>query len=409
MRHPLLAAFVLVPSVALALAQAGLFSAARPAAAQVPNPLPAARPCDEHCNGKWMDANLRIDELQQVGTAESYKQRPDKALLGLIRMGGRKDAEALDFGQPALVTQLDDGARALSFDIAYDPQGGAYKSPAGASMAMDILPDDYVRTMGQPGFKVIHVLDVDYGSSCLLLSDCLRQVADWSRSHPRHLPIVIAIRTNDAKTPMPGATKPQACDEAALNALDQEIRAVFAPDQLITPDQLQGGHASLREAALAHAWPLLADARGKMIFVLNDDAAKTKAYQGSRRSLEGRVLFVTADENSPLAAFVSSPDPVKDQARIQAAVHQGQMVITRADEDTHEARANDTTRRDAAFASGAQIVETDFATPDTAIGSYRVSLANDPDAMCGGGLAPEHCVRILSPLQTLRTAAAAAP
>src|ERR1700748_117789 len=101
MRHPLLAAFVLVPSAAFAIAEAGQFFDARPAAQSGSN-APLARPCDEHCNPKWIDADLRINELQVVGTAESTKQRPDKALLGLIRLGGKKDAEALDFGQPSL-------------------------------------------------------------------------------------------------------------------------------------------------------------------------------------------------------------------------------------------------------------------------------------------------------------------
>lgn len=410
MRHPLLAAVVLVPSAAFLLAQAGLFSSTHPAAAQAAaSTAGKARACDEHCSPGWMDANLRINDLQQVGTAESTKLRPDKALLGLIGMGGKEDAEALDYGQPALATQLDNDARALSFDVAYDPQGGAYKNPAGASMAMDVLPDDYIRTMSRPGFKVIHVLDVDYQSSCLMLSDCLLQVADWSKAHPRHLPIVILLHTNDKKTPMPGATKPIACDEAALDALDGEIRAVFAPGQIITPDQLQGAHASLREAAMAHAWPLLSDARGKVIFVLDDTPTKVKTYQGARKSLEGRAMFVATDEASPLAAFVSLPDPVKDSARIQAAVRQGLMVVTRADADSREARSNDTARRDAAFASGAQIVQTDFLLPDPAIGSYHVSLADNAGAMCGPSLKPEHCVRILPPLGPLRTAAAAAP
>ena len=244
MRRSLLAAFVLVPSAAFALSQADLLSSGPPATAQTASIAPVAHACDEHCSSGWMDANLRINDLQVVGTAESTKQRPDRALLGLIGMGGRKDAEALDYGQPAVGAQLDNDARALSFDVAYDPQGAAYKNPAGASMAMDILPDDYTKAMTRPGFKAIHVLDVDYQSSCLLLSDCLRQVADWSKAHPRHLPIVILLHTNDSKTPMPGATRPVACDEAALNALDSEIRAVFAPGQIITPDQLQGTHAS---------------------------------------------------------------------------------------------------------------------------------------------------------------------
>ena len=370
--------------------------------------LPAARNCDAHCNPDWMDANLRLDQMQIVATAESYKQRPDKSLMSLIRMGGKKGAEALDYGMAPLAAQLDDDVRGLQFDVAYDPKGGAYKNPTGASMAMELLSEDFLREMARPGFKVIHVLDVDYGSSCLALADCLKQVAQWSRAHPRHLPIVITLAVNDTKTPMPGATKPLVCDQTALDALDAEIRAVFTPDRMIVPDQLQGRHASLREAALAHAWPTLAQSRGKVIFVLND-ATRAKAYQGARKSLEGRAMFVAADEASPLAAFISLPDPVTDGARIRQAVQSGFMVITRADEETREARQNNTARRDAAFASGAQIVQTDFATADPAIGPYRVSLADNPQAMCGKELMPEHCVRFADPDSVTHVAAAAMP
>jgi len=396
----------------LFLFPAAIFAAT--AAGQSPSPIdtsktpspPAARNCDGHCAPDWMDANLRLNQLQVVATAESYKQRPEKALLNLIRMGGKKGVEALDYGQAPLTTQLDGDVRGLQFDVAYDPKGGAYKSPAGANMAMEILPDDYLKEMGKPGFKVIHVLDVDYGSSCLALQDCLKQVAQWSAGHPRHLPIFISLTVHQAKTPMPGATTPMICDEHAMDALDGEIRAVFAPSQMIAPDQMQGSHSSLREAAMTHAWPKLAQARGKVIFVLNDDG-NTKAYQGARKSLEGRAMFVAGD--GPLAAFISIPNPVKDGARIRQAVRDGFMVLTRADEETREARQNNAERRDAAFASGAQIVQTDFAMADPAIGPYRVNLKDNPDAMCGKDLAPEHCVRFTQPDPALRTVAATLP
>jgi hypothetical protein len=264
-------------------------------------------------------------------------------------------------------------------------------------MAMDLLPDDYIQAMTRPGFKVIHVLDVDFRSSCLALADCLREVSVWSRAHPRHLPLIISLKTSDAKTPMPGATKPLACDEAAMSALEDEIRASFAPDQMITPDQVQGRHASLREAVLAQAWPQLGAARGKVIFVLDDSAAKIKAYSG-------RAMFVATDESSPQAAFVSISDPVKDRVRIGQAVRSGFIVLTRADEDTREARGNTMTRRDA---SGAQIVQTNFVSADPAIGNYRVSLADEPAAMCGAQLASEHCVRFDEPDMPYRTAVAA--
>jgi len=293
MRAFAFAALFLLPAgifVATAAGQSSIPMASAPVADMAKtSPLPTARNCDDHCNPDWMDANLRLNQMQVVATAESYKQRPVKALMSLIRMGGKQGAEALDYGMAPLSAQLDSDVRGLQFDVAYDPKGGAYKNPAGAGMAMELLPDDYLREMAKPGFKTIHVLDVDYRSSCLALAQCLKQVAQWSAAHPRHLPIVISLTLNDIKTPMPGATKPLLCDQTALDALDSEIRAVFTPDQMITPDLLQGGHASLREAALAHAWPTLAQSRGKVIFVLND-AAKAKAYQGARKSLEGRPV-----------------------------------------------------------------------------------------------------------------------
>lgn len=408
MRRPLIAAVFLVPLAGFAALQAGLFSAAAPAAAEAQLPLALARACDGRCSAQWMDANLRLDQLTLVGTAESYKQKPDGALVRLVRMGGGKaDAEALDFGQPSIPAQLDADVRALSFDVAYDPKGGLYKNPAAANMAMTLVPDAYVAQMEKPGFKTIHVLDVDYASSCPAFADCLKQVADWSAAHPRHLPIVITLHTNDARTPMPGATKPVACDQAALDALDAEIRAVVPAAQLITPDMVQGKFPSLRDAALAHAWPRLGGARGKLIFVLDDSADKARAYQGGRKSLEGRAMFLATDEASPAAGFVAIADPVKERARIEAAVKAGFLVVTRADADTREARKGDMSRRDAAFASGAQVVLTDFAVADPAIGSYRVSLADDARAMCGARLAPERCVRFAD--QPLRTATAAMP
>ena len=408
MRRHLLVAAVLIPAAALGIAQAGFLSSTSPAAAQAA-PIPMAHACDTHCSARWMDANLRIDQLQLVGTAESYKQRPNAALIGLIRMGGKKDAEALDYGQPPIPTQLDNDVRTLSFDVAYDPKGGAYKNPAGASMAMDLLPADYVAAMARPGFKVVHVLDVDYQSSCLALGDCLKQVADWSAAHPRHLPIVITLHTNDTKTPMPGATKPLPCDTAAMDALEVEVRAAFGPEQIITPDMVQGEHASLREAVLAHNWPKLGAARGKVIVVLDDSAAKVAAYRGARANLEGRAMFVVTDTTSPVAAFLSLPDPVKDGSHIAAAVRDGFMVITRADADTREARTGNTARRDAAFRSGAQVVQSNFVVADPRIGPYRVSLADNAGAMCGQELAPERCVRFADSDAPVRTAVAVSP
>jgi hypothetical protein len=402
MRHVVYAALVLGPVAALA-ALGGVFTAPTPSAASVPPAAATARECDSHCRRDWMDAKLALNQVQLVGTAASYKQKPSGGVLTIIRMGGRANAEALDFGEPALAAQLDSGVRALSFDIANDPKGGAYAHPAISGMAMELLDDDYIATMKQPGFKTIHVVDVDYRSSCPALAECLAQVAAWSKAHPAHLPIVITLRPNTTKTPMPGAVMPVAFDAAALDALDAQVRATLG-DALITPDQVQAGHASLREAVRHGGWPKLNAARGKVLFVLDGGAAITQLYQGQRAGLEGRAMFVAVDENSPLAAFVSLPNPVDDGSRIAAAVQAGFIVSTRADDETREARLFDTRRRDAAFASGAQIVFSDFAAADPAIGPYRVSLKDNPAALCGAALESEPCVRFTDTGKTLTAA-----
>lgn len=349
---------------------------------------------DDSCIRPWLDANMHINQLQFVGTSESYKLAPSEAMLSLIRMGSRKDAEALDFAEPPLADQLDAGARSLEFDVAYDPKGGQFKNPAGASMADEVLDPGYVDTMSKPGFKVIHVLDVDFHSRCLTLKDCLTEVAAWSRAHKNHLPILIALHTNDAKTPMPGATEPVPFDANAFVDLDAEIRAVFAADELIMPDQVQGTHATLREAVQAGFWPRLGDARGKVIFLLDDKAEKTNLYTGAAKSLEGRPMFVAAGEDSPLASFICIDDPLKDQARISSDVASGFIVKTRADVDTREARDNKTDRREAAFASGAQIVATNFLMPDKKIGDYQVTFkaTSGHSARCDAKLAGQQCV-----------------
>ena len=80
--------------------------------------------------------------------------------------------------------------------------------------------------------------------------------------------------------------------------------------------------------------------------------------------VDDRLIFVDVPPSDPDAAVTVVNDPISDAARIRDLVTQGFIVRTRADADTVEARSGDTTRRDAAFASGAQYVSTDYVFPD---------------------------------------------
>jgi hypothetical protein len=367
-------------------------------AASMPTPAKAcdirakdAKSAGSGCARAWLDANLRLNNIQTVGTAESYKLRPSAFMLTLIGMGSKADAKQLDFGEPPIERQLSLGARSLTFDIAYDPDGGLFEHPTGALMASQFLEDSYIATMSKPGFKVIHILDIDFNSSCLTLAACLQPVASWSRHNRDHLPIIIILHTNDGRTPMPGATTPIKFNTAAFDALDREIRGVFTANELITPDMVQGKFATLRDAVMAHNWPTLGASRGKILFVLDDDAHKIALYRGARRSLEGRAMFVTTDEKSPVAAFVTVENPLKAAANIAREVRAGLIVHIYSDADTKEARADNTSRRDTGISSGAQIISTDFLLPDQTISPYQVGLPGGKIAQCDVLLPPQLC------------------
>ena len=80
------------------------------------------------------------------------------------------------------------------------------------------------------------------------------------------------------------------------------------------------------------------------------------------------------------------------QQRIRDEVAAGYVVRTRADADTFQARANDTTQRDAAIASGAQWVSTDYEVPGRAYGSRTSSRSPAaPPARCNPINAPPWC------------------
>jgi len=311
-------------------------------------------------------------------------------VFALIASQAPKAAPTLDYSHIPLAEQLDHGARAIELDVVYDPKGGLFAHPLGPSLVGDTLPPDYAEAMAKPGFKVMHVQDVDFRSSCLTLIECLAILKTWSQAHPHHVPVLLTMNAKDDSLPGKG-TQALKFDAAAFDALDKEIFSIFSRSELITPDDIQGSYPTLRDAVLKHGWPKLGASRGKFIFALDEDEPKISLYRGNRKSLEGRVLFVNAPDDSPLAAYLTLNEALTDTDHITRDVKAGFLVRTRADADTVEARKNDTARREKALASGAKYVSTDYMEPDTGFGPYRVGLKSGAIAECNPQRAPERC------------------
>lgn len=337
------------------------------------------------CTRAAVDA-LPMNAMQAIGTHNSYKMAIAPNELAMIRAINPKEADAIDYSHPPLTQQLDAGARQLEIDIVYDPDTGLYAAPLGFKMAgAKAEPYDFT-PYRQPGLKVIHEPSVDYRVTCPLFVQCLKEVRAWSLRHRDHVPLIILLNLKEGGLSMPGAIKAPLFDAKAMDLIDAEIRSVFPEIDLITPDKVQGKHATLREAAAAGDWPSLKAARGKVMIALDCPPDQVARYRGDRKVLEGRAAFVNVDETSPAAGYITLNEPKEQAARIAAAVKAGLIVRTRADADTREARTNDTSRQAAAFASGAQYVSTDYMTPDVRFGPYVAKLP-------GGGIARPSPVR----------------
>ncbi len=344
------------------------------------------------CQRAWMDRNLKLNDLVTVGTHNSYKAEPADAVLALVRAAAPDRADEFDYGHRPLSEQLDAGVRQLEIDVYNDPEGGRFLDPIGLRAAGVVLDPARRAALAEPGFKVMHVQDVDVLSLCVTLRACLGTVRRWSLAHPDHAPILLMFNAKTDPAPQQGGVDALPFDAAAFDALDREVRAVFPPQALITPDDVQGAYPTLRAAVLHGAWPTLGQARGKVLFALDEEPAKVALYRGKRRSLEGRVFFVNTDESSPAAAYLTLNDPIEEAERIRKAVAAGFIVRTRADSGTLEARRNDTRRRDAALASGAQFVSTDYLWPEPRLhNDYQVRLQGGAAVLCNPVRAASRC------------------
>lgn len=334
---------------------------------------------------------LTLNELQMIGTHNSYHVAPEAKLFEAEKAiaaglgpdaGGLGDINSLGYTHQPLPDQLESGIRSFELDAYSDPEGGRYAKPL-APEYLGITDTPMPTGMDQPGFKVLHIADVDFISTCQTLVGCLTEIKTWSDAHPDHVPIVINLELKADGLPASlNATVPAPIDAAALDALDTEIRSVFDEDQLLTPDDVRGDAATLRDAVTTTGWPKLADVRGQVMIFMDNGGEVHEAYLAGHPSLEGRVLFTSAAEDGDDDEAVVKVNDPKEAPRITQLVKDGFFVRTRADADLAEAKTNDTTNREITLDSGAQVVSTDFPIAEPAANGYVVAFPKGPQVRC---------------------------
>ena len=295
-----------------------------------------------------LDDVLRVNHVQSVGTHNSYHMRT----AGI-------EVDAWNYEHAALDVQLEDqGVRQFELDIWWDEAEG--------------------------DFGVYHVPIIDPTSTCGWLSDCVEVLRAWSDANPAHHPFLTLLELKDDYDE---ATAPR-----VLEAIDDILSASWPVDRRISPDDVQRDAASLAEGLAADGWPTLGEVRGRAIFVLHTGGDFRAAYTDGNTQTAGRVMFPDGHGELDLAvgAIDTLNDPVGDAEAIAAALAAGHLVRTRTDSDGDQARANDTTQRDAGLASGAHFLSTDFPIPYAETG-YVVSMPGGTPSRCNPVLAPAEC------------------
>lgn len=259
-------------------------------------------------------SSLALHELQLKGSHNSYHRAPRIALSRTWR-----------YSHAPLEVQLaSQGVRQLELDVRY----------------------------ARGELLVGHLPVVDGRSTCTRLIDCLARVKQWSRAHPQHLPVFIFLEVKEDLAP--------SRLDGKLDALDFAITRVFSRDMLLIPEDVAGDAPSLRAAITAKGWPSLDSTRGRVAFVMFGPKRHKTAYAAGRPRLDGRMMFVAERKpDYPHASIVFYDDPVKQRDAIARAVASNLLVRTRADTDLHRRTA----QRDAALASGAHFISSDFVDP----------------------------------------------
>ncbi|GAB5451338.1 MAG: phosphatidylinositol-specific phospholipase C1-like protein [Halioglobus sp.] len=345
-------------------------------------------------SGNAQDRTLRMNQIQVLGTHNSYHIEPRASILEVLSQFDPETALELEYTALPLAEQFDRGVRQIELDLFADPEGGLYAQRRGL-LVVGQDPESGLPELDEPGMKVLHVQDIDFETHCLTFKLCLTQMRDWSDLNPGHLPIIVMIEGKEDAIPDPldlGFVVPLPFGPAEVDAIDQEILSIFAPSRLIVPDDIRRGQDTLEQAVLNSGWLTLAEARGRFMFVFLNRSAARDAYLDGHPSLVGRVMFTNSSVGDADAAWVNVNNSLNDFQLIRNLVDAGYIVRTRADADTYQAREGDYSLQESAWASGGHTVSTDYVVPDPDYDSgYTAQVPGGFVARCNPVNAPMDC------------------
>jgi hypothetical protein len=317
-----------------------------------------------------------LNTLQMIGSHNSYKKTLNVSVKHKLNDLSPKLMARIDYGHSSIIKQLNSGVRHLEIDVLKDPNGGLYIKPWANTFATTPLFNELEKKqLATPGFKVMHIPDIDVQSHCVLFSGCLNTLKAWSEANPQHFPIVVMLNVKETRSDLVLGNNPFKFTPKDYYLLDEVIQKSL-PNLLFTPDDLRKTPLSLNQTVVKFGWPSTRALAGKFIFLFDGNTQQSALYKQNRPSLKGASMFAHYDENHPEAAFMIVNNPIRDFYKIQQLVLKGFMVRTRADANLSATNSQRTMQFNAAKNSGAQVISTDFipGSPQQARFNYVVQF-----------------------------------
>ena len=323
-----------------------------------------------------------LNQIRILASHNSYKKKPHHKVLRFLKkfqdkLGEQNNPDYIDYGHLPFSEQFNDyGIRGIELDVNYDPNGGHYKR---RRVNLFILGQRQRLKGGElkkPGFKILHISDVDFETNYLTLKSALKELRYWSEAHPGHLPIYINI---EAKGSHPADQSKslkrlgfKTCipfDSMAYVNLEDEIKIGLNPNQIYTPKHFKDTCLSLRSRINNIGWPMLKEVRGKFIFILEGSNQHLYKY------FNDPIMFYYGDIKDDNTVFLLRNDASAGRDEIYDLASDF-IIRTRSDSGTRESRDNNYRTWDSALKSNAQIISTDYYKADSRFSSYKVGFPN---------------------------------
>lgn len=300
-----------------------------------------------------LEAGIKFNEMSFLATHNSYQTTATdetKKLYGSLSdlTFGIYDDSAIEFESETLTQQLNCGLRSFEIDI-----------------------ETFDRD-GEISFTCMHSPYFEMSTSCYDFSLMLKEIALWSDNNPDHLPITIIIEPKKNFIPLKDM-KYFSLDYAL--ALDETLRDGLG-EKLFTPADMLRDYESFGEMRSADDWCKVKDMLGKVVVLLHE-CGVTEDYIAVDSSIKTQAMFPMLREEDverDCTSFILCNDPeelleIKDDVIGEKKI----MVRTRSDKF---GQITDKRREDA-FASGANIISTDYPVrTDNKAGDYVVTFKN---------------------------------